>query len=215
MTNVNPILTGVMLINIIDQIAERYPISEFRANAIIDILQEQCRMILVNLYLPNELKISVRRRNLSNHNSLYYMELMDAFKLMDTKVMDRIMKEYWNSDIDTSGSVFQASTAYQLLFPSCSVSNHQDNELSHRFYQRRDISKFRSHFLMMQVYLKSMQTRYVIELILFVILAIFFQKTIGEYSVASGRVFEEWDHLLEAKEKGLDHDVIMERRHKL
>jgi hypothetical protein len=173
-TNVNPILTGVMMINVLNQIAERYTVSEFRANAIIDILSEQCRMILVNLYLPTELKISVRRKNLSNHNSLYYMELMDAFKLMDTKVMDRIMKEYWNSEIDTSGSIFQASTAYQLLMPGAAVSKYEDNEQNHRFYLKRDIKKFRSHTLMLQVYLKSMQTRYFIELMLFVALAIFF-----------------------------------------
>ena len=40
------------------------------------------------------------------------MELMDAFQLMDTKVMDRIMKEFWISDIDTSGRFFHASTSY-------------------------------------------------------------------------------------------------------
>ena len=79
-------------------------------------------MILVNLYFPNELKRSVRRKNLANHNTLFYMELMDAFRLMETKVMDRIMKEYWNSDIDTSGSFFQASTAYQLLMPNSMVN---------------------------------------------------------------------------------------------
>ena len=62
--------------------------------------------MLVNLYVPNELKISVRRKDLNNHNTLYYMELMDAFNLMDTKVMDHIMKELWNSNIDTSGSFF-------------------------------------------------------------------------------------------------------------
>jgi hypothetical protein len=63
-TNVNPILTGVMLIHLLDQISDRFKVSEFRANAIVDILQDQCRMILVNLYLPTELKISVRRKNL-------------------------------------------------------------------------------------------------------------------------------------------------------
>jgi hypothetical protein len=31
------------------------------------------------------------------------MESMDAYTLMDTKIMDRIMKELWNSDIDMSG----------------------------------------------------------------------------------------------------------------
>jgi hypothetical protein len=105
-TNVNPILTGVKIINILYRMSQRYPICEFRASTLMDILTDQCRQILVNLYLPIELKISVRRNDLANHNSLYYMELMDAFSIMDTKVMDRIMKEYWNSNIDKSGSVF-------------------------------------------------------------------------------------------------------------
>jgi len=40
------------------------------------------------------------------------MEKMDSFSLMETKVMDRIMKEYWKSNIDISGSVMSCSTAY-------------------------------------------------------------------------------------------------------
>jgi hypothetical protein len=32
------------------------------------------------------------------------MEKMNAYTLMDTKIMDRIMKELWNSDIDVSGN---------------------------------------------------------------------------------------------------------------
>jgi hypothetical protein len=36
-----------------------------------------------------------------------YMERMDAYTLMDTKIMDRIMKELWNSDIDVSGTVME------------------------------------------------------------------------------------------------------------
>ena len=37
-TNVNPLLTGVMLINTLQQIAEYYRMSEFRANSISEIL---------------------------------------------------------------------------------------------------------------------------------------------------------------------------------
>lgn len=105
-TNVNPMLTGTKIINILWQISERYTTSKFRAELLIDQMTEQTRNILVNLYLPIELKIQVKRKDLKNRNSLYYMELMDAFRLMDTKVMDRIMKEYWSSNIDTSGSFF-------------------------------------------------------------------------------------------------------------
>jgi len=34
------------------------------------------------------------------------METMDAYTLMDTKIMDRIMKELWHSQIDVSGHIF-------------------------------------------------------------------------------------------------------------
>ena len=105
-TNVNPMLTGVKIINVLFLMSKRFPVSDFRATTLIEIVTLQCQQILVNLYMPNELKISVRRKDLANHNSLYYMELMDCFQLMDTKVMDRIMKDYWNSSIDTSGSFF-------------------------------------------------------------------------------------------------------------
>jgi len=44
-----------------------------------------------------------------------YMERMDAYTLMDTKIMDRIMKELWSSDIDVSGHFMSQSTTFQLL----------------------------------------------------------------------------------------------------
>jgi hypothetical protein len=40
---------------------------------------------------------------------------MDAYTLMDTKIMDRIMKELWSSDIDVSGHFMSQSTSFQLL----------------------------------------------------------------------------------------------------
>ena len=43
------------------------------------------------------------------------MEKLDSYKLMDTKVMDRIMKDYWNSNIDISGHFMNTSTAYKIL----------------------------------------------------------------------------------------------------
>ena len=146
--------------------------SKFRGEGLIDQLTDQSSSILKNLYIPTELKISMRRKDLRNRNALYYMESMDAFELMNTKVMDRIMKEYWNSNIDTSGSFFQASTCYQLLQDL--KHEDQDPELATRFYLKRDIREFSQHSFTMRVYLKSMQTRYFIELLLFLILAIVF-----------------------------------------
>jgi hypothetical protein len=50
---------------------------------------------------------------------------------------------------------------------------------------------------MLQVYLKSMQTRYFIELMLFIIMAIFFQYEIGQYATSSDASFSDFDNLIE------------------
>ena len=43
------------------------------------------------------------------------------------------MQEYWQSDLDASGSIMNASTAYGIINNSSS-QNQDDYELQHRFY---------------------------------------------------------------------------------
>jgi hypothetical protein len=121
--------------------------------------------------------------------------------LMDTKVMDRIMKEYWKSNIDTSGSFFQASTSYQLLKADYSQT---DAELTNRFYHKRDFMAFTTHPFTLRIYLKSMQTRYFIELALFLFLAVLFQKMIGDFQKDFLELNKEYDKLVTMR---TDHTV--------
>ena len=53
---------------------------------------------------------------------------MDAYSLMDTKIMDRIMKELWNSDIDVSGRFWDLSTLFTIW-------NKPEDENYYRFYR--------------------------------------------------------------------------------
>jgi hypothetical protein len=138
-TNVNPILSCIKIIHMLIQMQDRYPHCDLRTKILIDLITVDCRLILVNFNCPAEIKIMVRRKDLSNRNALTYMEMMDAFQLMGTKVMDRIMKEYWNSSIDTSGSFFQVSTAFQVY------ENQDEVNLWAHICQKRDTSRQRSH----------------------------------------------------------------------
>ena len=83
-------------------------------------------------YKPVEIRAQVKQKDLFGHDSLFYMEKLDSFKLMDTKVMDRIMKDYWNSNVDTSGSFLCMSTTYNIL-TGHSLSSLEDYESKHRF----------------------------------------------------------------------------------
>jgi hypothetical protein len=70
-----------------------------------------------------------------------YMEQLDSYTLMDTKIMDHIMKEYWNSNIDLSGGKFLGcSTCYNIL-TKYEFTVMKDFEANHRFYMpRSDVS---------------------------------------------------------------------------
>lgn len=129
----NPILTGVKLLDNLTELSSQFSVAAFRVSVLQDIVMGSCREILLNLYLPAELKLQVRRKDFYGKSALFYMEKMDAFTLMDTKVMDRIMKEYWNSNVDVSGSLFANSTCYQL-WNTDALGMHTDYEKSHRFY---------------------------------------------------------------------------------
>ena len=103
-TNLNPIKTSVLLMDFGQRIYKSYAITEFRVNALRDFVMTSLRSILINLYNPLEIKTQVRQKDIFDVEAMSYMERMDAYQLMDTKIMDRIMKELWNSDIDDSGS---------------------------------------------------------------------------------------------------------------
>ena len=61
------------------------------------------------------MKFQLRQIDLMNRDSLYYLERLDAFKIMETHIMDRVMQEYWQSNLDASGSFFGASSTYSIL----------------------------------------------------------------------------------------------------
>jgi hypothetical protein len=101
------------------------------------------------------------------------MEALDSFRLLDTKVMDRIMKDYWNSNVDSHGSFFNCSTAYKIM-TTFKLSHIEDYERTHRFYEHRELSELRPHSYMYKVFLKSMQQRYFLEILVFLVLAVTF-----------------------------------------
>ena len=100
-----------------------------------------------------------------NRDALYYLERLDAFAIMETHIMDRVMQEYWQSSLDAGGSIFDSSTPHRIL-------NHMDDrfqvdcESENRFYKNR-VTFSHAHQYSFMVVRKSMQTRYYIEMFFF------------------------------------------------
>ena len=67
------------------------------------------------------------------------------------------MLRIWNSDYDTSGSMLQMSTPYQILMQDLDVLRDIENE--NRFYKVRDISDEPQSYWMFEIFKISMNVR--------------------------------------------------------
>jgi len=95
--------------------------------------------------------------------------------------MDRILQDFWNSNIDITGNIMEASTVFQIMRRS-SLTFYKDQEASHRFYQKRDMSDMRVHIMQYEVWKKSMFIRYLLEACIFFLVAIVFQYYISRFN---------------------------------
>ena len=105
-SNLNPILCGLLILNSLNGIAISFPVAKFRIEHLVDIITHQIRSVLVSIYMPVEIKSQIKLKDLDGKDSFYYMEMLDSYQLLDTKVMDRILKDFWSSNIDANGSFF-------------------------------------------------------------------------------------------------------------
>lgn len=109
-----------------------------------------------------------------NRDSLFYLERLDAFKIMETHIMDRIMQEYWQSNLDVSGSFISSSTAYGIL-THLEDRYKFDYERQNRFYMKRSKKVVKPHKMNFMVVRKSMEIRYFMEIFFVFLMAVFFQ----------------------------------------
>ena len=69
-----------------------------------------------------------------NKDSLWYLEHMDAFEIVQTNVIDRVMQELWQGPYDASGSLFATSTSYGIMTHMNDYDEY-DYEADYRFYK--------------------------------------------------------------------------------
>ena len=73
-----------------------------------------------------------------------YMEQHDSFSLLETKVMDRVIRQMWEGSYDTGGSFLSLSTCYKIITKG-SPSYQKDYERAHRLVCQRDLGAKRHH----------------------------------------------------------------------
>ena len=104
------------------------------------------------------------------------------YSILKTKTADRVIKDYWQSKVDVSGSVFENSTAYSILRFSKTKYMDDNESKRYRFYHKRDLKSIRPHRFGFRVWFQSMSLRYGIEMLFFMICVIVFQFFINGFN---------------------------------
>ena len=95
--------------------------------------------------------------------------------------MDRVMQEYWQSNLEASGSFLDGSTSYGIL-RHLGKEYKYDYEQMTRFYKKQDYSEIRPNKMNFAIIRNSMEMRYLFEVLIFCIIAILFQFNVNLYN---------------------------------
>lgn len=159
----------------LSNIQMKYPMFELRLKMLKKKVIEQSRSLLEGLYNPPVVQHFVTQFDIFGKQIIEYMEEYDTFTLMETKVMDNVLKKMWRGSIDTGGSFFAMSTCFKIATKEFSPSYKKDYERTHRLRVFNRIDKVRHHPFTFKVFRKGMDFRYYIELLLYLVLSTTFQ----------------------------------------
>jgi len=168
-------------------------VTSLRTQHLATIINTQARSVLEKLFYPQMMSFLLRQVDLQNRDVLYYLERLDAFGIMETHIMDRVMQEYWQSDLDAGGSFFDFSTASGILRADDNLQTETDSdyERANRFYVYRDITRTQPNRFSFMVVRKSMQTRYFLEILFFLTLTLYFQYKLIVFTQAWNTAIDE------------------------
>jgi len=142
--NANPLKLCLMLIHIVEEIKAKFPITYFRVEQLREIFEAKAKKVVEAISNGDELKLILKQKDLQGHDCLWFMAQHNVYTVLDTRVMDRIMQDFWKSNIDVTGNILETSTSYRLLSADSFAGKiHQEEQT--RFYNPKSVKDFRQH----------------------------------------------------------------------
>jgi hypothetical protein len=113
--NINPLRCAMMLFRLIRDAKEIFSYSEHTAAIMEEKLQDQMRNMLEMYNDPDELQILLEGQDFDGNDIFWYLDEYDMYKILDCRIMDRVIQNKWNGKYDITHSFLDGSIAYTLL----------------------------------------------------------------------------------------------------
>ena len=95
--------------------------------------------LLDKIYDPYKIAKLLKQRDIDGYSSLDIFGKLKLYNIMKTKTADRVIKDFWASKVDVSGSILENSTCYNILKFNKTKYMEDFEEKKFRFYHKRDL----------------------------------------------------------------------------
>jgi len=65
--------------------------------------------------ISEELKVLLKQKDLEGRNYLWFIAEQNVYQVMESDLMDKIIQDFWKSNLDITGNLMEASTSYSIL----------------------------------------------------------------------------------------------------
>ena len=133
----NPILTMVVIFEILIKLKSQYRSLSLRISSLLDDTEEHFVTTFENYSKHEKLEILLQQKDLRGKTTLEYLSELNLHRFLQINHVNRIVSRIWESKTDISGSIFDMATSYDLCFKN-KMRYMEDHEKHNRFYESRD-----------------------------------------------------------------------------
>ena len=127
--NINPFMVTAAILNFGVIVKATFPLTIHRIEKYEDDLRVAVGTLLEDCYEPYLIEKLMNQKDIDGVSPLYIFAQHKYYSIMKTDVADRIIMNKWNSKVDTSGSILENSTPYNMLtFYSTSYKDDFEEE---------------------------------------------------------------------------------------
>ena len=178
--NINPFMVTASILSLGVEIKKMFPLTQMRIGKYEDKLRELVAGLLDNCYEPVLIEKLLNQKDIDGYSPLFVLAQHKFYSIMKTDIANQIIMNKWNSKVDACGSLLENSIPYKILKFEKIDYKVDLEEKRMRFYHKRDVYlDVRPHVWTFRVWFQSMNMRYKIEMVFFILCTLAFQFYIG------------------------------------
>jgi len=102
------------ILDIVDHLKRTFHLSKMRLDQFEDDLLSILINLLESMYEPKQVTKMLKTTNF-RESALDLMAKLKTFAILQTKVIDRVISDYWASKVDVRGTISENYTCFRLL----------------------------------------------------------------------------------------------------